>query len=152
MESATYFKRLGSNTSTDRLHPAGIVYAATKTSNQPISTPLHFHTEIVFCPKSLHCFLYGEKGINGLSIFNGVVSLLLTLKIIFCLTKEVAKAADPSSLERCKCNSCQREFFSELEWEAENSSERAPLMGPRLRALNIAYTAEWIISTSLSLQ
>lgn len=59
----------------------------------------------------MHCFLYGEKGINGLSIFNGVVSLLLTLKIIFCLTKEVAKAADPSSLERCKCNSCQREFF-----------------------------------------
>lgn len=39
------------------------------------------------------------------------VSLLITPKIIFCLTKEAAKAADPSSLERCKCNSCQRVFF-----------------------------------------
>ncbi len=83
----------------------------TKTSNQPISTLLHFHIEIVFISKSLHCFSYSEREINGLSIFNGVVSLFLTLNFFFCLTKEVAKAADPSSLERCKCNSCQREFF-----------------------------------------
>lgn len=62
------------------------------------------------------------------------VSLLITLKIIFCLTKEAAKAAVPSSLERCKCNSCQREVFFFLS-ERQKTAAKGSINGTQAKGL-----------------